>query len=277
MPVFLFWNLGRKPLLREVSQFCQQYSVDVLVLAETKFPDVELQHHLKDKTGSVYIAPYNELSSRVKFFFRYPPESIRQVADSYGLSIRELRPPLGKPILLAGVHLSSKLHADREEQTAQARLAVQMIEEAELNLGHERTLVIGDFNMNPFEGGLVDADSFHGVMAQSTAKKGSRQVRQVERKYFYNPMWGKFGDGSSGPPGTYYYRSTKNRAFFWNMFDQAIIRSDLLPSFEKGRLEVLTEINDCQLLGNDKISDEFSDHLPIMIELATELEGTTNV
>ncbi len=233
-------------------------------------PDVEIQRSLRRETETVYIAPFNELSSRIKFFFRYPPESVRQVADSYGVSIREIRPPVGMSLLLAGVHLSSKLYVDREEQSSQARLVTRMIEEAERSVGHERTLVIGDFNMNPFEGGLVDADSFHSVMAQSIAERKMRKVRQVERRYFYNPMWGKLGDGSQGPPGTYYYQGFKNRELFWNMFDQVLIRPELLPYYRKEALQVLTEVGDRQLLTGDRINGYFSEHLPIMIGLATE-------
>ncbi|MEL6881114.1 MAG: endonuclease/exonuclease/phosphatase family protein [Cyanobacteria bacterium J06607_10] len=270
MPVALFWNLNRKALGREVAQLCKIHNVDILVIAEAGLPDVALQHLLSQETKTTYIAPFNEFSSRVKFFFRYPPESIRLVADSYGLSIREVRPPIGESLLLVGVHLSSKLYADRNEQSAQARLAICTIAEAEQSVGHKRTLVIGDFNMNPFEGGLVDADTFHGVMDQSIAKENMRTVRQVERRFFYNPMWGKLGDSSEGPPGTYYYKSSKNREFFWNTFDQVLIRPELIPFYQEGLLKVLTEIYDTQLMTDGKISNDFSDHLPIMIKLATE-------
>ena len=105
MPTVLFWNLNRKKLTEEIAQLCKIHDVDILVLAEVEFSDTKLQRRLRYETGSPYIAPYNELSSRIKFFFRYPSESIRLAADSYGLSIREVHPPLGRSILLAGVHL----------------------------------------------------------------------------------------------------------------------------------------------------------------------------
>ncbi|MEL6263464.1 MAG: endonuclease/exonuclease/phosphatase family protein [Cyanobacteria bacterium J06626_6] len=273
MPTVLFWNLNRRGLTEEVSQLCRIHSVDILVLAEAGLSDLKFQRQLSRETGSAYIAPYNELSSRIRFFFRYPSESIRPAADSYGLSIREIRPPLGRSVLIAGVHLSSKRHADREEQLFQARDAVAKIAETEENLGHSRTLVIGDFNMNPFEGGLVDADSFHGVMTMHIAQKQDRNVRKMKRKFFYNPMWSRMGDGSEGPAGTYYYQRSRNREFFWHTFDQALIRPALLPSFRRENLKILTAVGSRSLLTEGEISSGYSDHLPIMIELTTELEG----
>ncbi|MGD1950100.1 MAG: endonuclease/exonuclease/phosphatase family protein [Leptolyngbyaceae cyanobacterium] len=273
MTKILFWNVNKKQLSQVASQICQEYDIDILVLAESLNSDVSIQKHLADKTQTTYIAPFNELSNRnIKFFFRYPTESIQPATDNYGISIREIKSPLAESILVAAVHLSSKLYADDNEQTAQTRQIVQSIEEAEENAGHSRTVVIGDFNMNPFEKGLVDADAFHGVMSQLTARKGTRNVRSTQRKFFYNPMWGRMGDLSEGPPGTYYYQASKNFELFWNTFDQVLLRPGLLNAFRKENLKVITEIGTNRFLTSDRLNkDEFSDHLPIMIELEIEL------
>ena len=274
MAVFLFWNVNRKAITREIATLCRHHNVDVLILAEANFTDFELQHHLREETKRVYITLYNELSSRLRFFFRYTPGAISPIYDIPNrLSVREIQPPSGNSILLAAVHLVSKLHADDSDQSSQARLVTRAIEEAEAKVGHRRTLVIGDFNMNPFEDGLVDADAFHGVMTQATAQKVTRIVGGTERNFFYNPMWGKFGDGSEGSPGTHYHPGSKNRQLFWNMFDQVLLRPDLLPVFETGNLKVLTEIGKTQLLKAGSIDRSISDHLPIMIKLPIELEG----
>lgn len=279
MAKILFWNTNKKELSKIIAQICREYDIDILILAEPGMDDVMLQKHLKNETQTVYIAPFNELSSRnIKFFFRYPTESIKPISDSYGVSIRELRSPLASPMLIAAVHLSSKLYADSNEQAAQTRQIIQSIKEAEENVGHDRTVVIGDFNMNPFEKGLVDADAFHSVMSQLIARKESRNVRKVKRKFFYNPMWSRMGDLSDGPPGTYYYQASKNFELFWNTFDQVLIRPDLLTTFRKETLKVVTEIGTNQFLETDKINqDDFSDHLPIMIELEIESGNSAEI
>ncbi len=273
MATFLFWNVHRNAIGKAIATLCKHHSVDVLILAEANFTDADFQKQLAIETGHRYFALYNGLASRLKFFVRDLSRAVIPVLDMPGmLSIREVRPLSGHPILLAAVHLSSKLYADSSHQYYQARTVVSAIEEAEARVGHSRTMVIGDFNMNPFEEGLVNADAFHSAMTQAISQKKSRKVGGINRRFFYNPMWGKLGDGSDGPTGTYYYRGSKNRQIFWNMFDQVLLRPDLLPIFTMDNLKILTEVGITSLLTANSIDRRFSDHLPIMIKLPIELE-----
>jgi hypothetical protein len=171
------------------------------------------------------------------------------------------------------VHIPSKLYRTGEEQTIISGRIVKKITEYEQSQGHTRTLVIGDFNMNPFETGLVSPDGFHGVMDKQIAMREKKIVQGEEKQFFYNPMWSRLGDGSVGCAGTYYY--DKNMInFFWNTFDQVLIRPSLLPCFHHNDLHVIDKVNEISLLKSGKISKQFSDHLPIMIKLTvTQLSG----
>lgn len=279
MTTFLFWNLNKKSLEQEVVQLCKEYEVDALILAEVKFPEADLQIELNKGTGHVYIAPHNtvpnQLSSQLHLFSKYSQNSIRRISDQYGVSIREIQPPIGQSILLVAVHLNSKLNATDDEQAFQARQTAQTIEEAEKIVGHSRTVVMGDFNMSPFEGGMIDADAFHGVMSQDIVKKWTRIVRKNTRNFFYNPMWSRMGDLSDGPPGTYYYRRSRNRELFWYTFDQILIRPDLLTYFDKENLRIIEEIDGKSLLKSARINNSaYSDHLPIVMTLPVENKET---
>jgi hypothetical protein len=123
--------------------------------------------------------------------------------------------------------------------------------------------------MNPFESGVVGAEGLHAVMDQRIARKISRTVRGEEKFFFYNPMWSYLGDYPSGPPGTYYYSSSRQVNFFWNMFDQVIIRPELLEFFDQGSLRILTLAGSTNLLNSSGVPDTkiSSDHLPIMFGL----------
>jgi len=83
-------------------------------------------------------------------------------------------------------------------------------------------------------------------------------------------MWSLFGDISAGPPGTYYHASSEHRVFFWNMFDQVLIRPDLLDAFNPRELEIIHTNGDISLLSSQNRPDDeqFSDHLPIRFTLA---------
>jgi len=218
---------------------------------------------------NVYIAPYNP-SSRLSFFFRYPAESIGLVADEGDIAIRRISPPIGLDIILVALHLPSKLYMTEDDQKFQAVRVSQLIQEAESNVGHARTLVIGDLNMNPFEVGIVGADGLHAVMAKTIAQKRSRKVQGKERPFFYNPMWGRMGDSSVGAPGTYYYAGSSYVSYFWNTFDQVLLRPDLLDFFSQDDLRVISKIGDKDLMTKNGISSSYSDHLPVIVTLHTE-------
>jgi endonuclease/exonuclease/phosphatase family metal-dependent hydrolase len=174
-----------------------------------------------------------------------------------------------RDILLAVTHFPSKRYWDDISQTAQCVELANSIKLQEEEVGHSRTVLVGDFNMNPFEDGMVIAGGLHAVMSREVATRGARTVSAKSYQFFYNPMWNLLGDVTPGPPGTYYYDNAVQKAFFWNMFDQVLVRPDLLTSFDNDDLKILTSVGETSLLSpngrpNTRIA---SDHLPILFKL----------
>jgi hypothetical protein len=116
---------------------------------------------------------------------------------------------------------------------------------------------------------MVGADALHAVMSRHIAARATRLVAGEERRFFYNPMWNHFGDHPPCPPGTYYYRGSNQVVFFWNMFDQVLIRPDLLEFFRDEDLSILDSAGGTQLLtaGGTPDTSIGSDHLPILFRL----------
>lgn len=123
--------------------------------------------------------------------------------------------------------------------------------------------------MNPFENGVVDPNALHGVMTKAIASRQSRTVMGENFPFFYNPMWAFFGDATPGPPGTYYREGHGDTAYFWNMFDQVLVRPDLLPAFENHGVFILDSDGSQSVLTSEGIpnSVDYSDHLPILLSL----------
>ena len=274
MLTLFFWNLNKQPLLTEIAEICHQYDVDIIVLAEF-LPDLatslllELNQNVRP-IDPVYIFQAS-LNQRVACFHRYSPERMRNVLDEGGISIKEVFPPLNAPFLLVGVHLPSKLHMTEDEQVFQATRLANVIVETERERDNPRTILIGDLNMNPFEKGIVSADGLHAVMDQTTARKASRVVQGRERSFFYNPMWSYMGDLSPGPPGTYYYPKGGYINYFWNTFDQVLLRPQILESFSVYSINVLTELNHVSLVNKGQKTPILSDHLPIIVQMSENL------
>jgi hypothetical protein len=270
MATFLFWNINKHDLTNEIITLCHQYEVDILILAEsTKINKIRFLERLNSGQLRKFVAPFNP-SDYLSFYFKYPIDSVKPITDDGRISIPQISPPIGITILLVALHLPSKLYKSNEEQSLGVPRIMQTIQEAETKMGHTNTMVIGDFNMNPFETGLIAASCFHAVMDQQTAREQNRIVDGQSKKYFYNPMWGRMGDTSIGPPGTYYYRGS-DISYFWNTFDQVLLRPNLLDYFSNEQLHIISKIGEKSLLDNKgKINKSISDHLPIIINLQLE-------
>jgi hypothetical protein len=261
----LFWNIKKKPLANEIKSLCDCHDIDILVLAENDMQDNYILPILNENTNRIFIAPFNP-SSKISFYTRI--HDFEFIFDSpYWGGIRKVTLPNGIEVLLVAVHIKSKCRSDEKEQAALSTRINSEIDRYENQQGHTRTIVIGDFNMNPFETGMVSADGFHAVMDKQTALKNSRVIQGQERKYFYNPMWSRLGDESEGSTGTHYYNSSGIIEYFWHTLDQVLLRPSLLSFYHQNNLKVIDEINGQSLIKRGKISDKFSDHLPLFIKL----------
>ncbi|MBI3268541.1 MAG: hypothetical protein HYZ53_05920 [Planctomycetes bacterium] len=82
-------------------------------------------------------------------------------------------------------------------------------------------------------------------------------------------MWGRMGDESPGPPGSYYYSSGEQATYFWNTFDQVLIRPSLLSRFVNKDLRVLEGDGKRSFLSKGGLPDPSvaGDHLPLLFRL----------
>lgn len=258
---FLFWNINRKQqLLPLLAEAASEHNPDVVVLVENP-----ISQALAIRSLPGFRFPAFSLADRVQLFFRIDPERCRTLYENPWLMAANLTPPAADPLLLIALHLPSKLFVDSFGQMTEASKAVKAIQQAEAVAGHQRTIVVGDFNMNPFEPGIVGADGFHAFMDRRDAR--DRTIRGVTYSSFYNPMWSRFGDLTPGSPGTHYYRGDMV-SFHWNMFDQVLLRPALAQTFSADHLNILDRIGDVSLVdSNGRPSRAFSDHLPILFEV----------
>ncbi|MCL4205217.1 MAG: hypothetical protein KJ000_22265 [Pirellulaceae bacterium] len=206
---------------------------------------------------------------KIRIYSRFPERAVAPVFDSGGISIRHVCAPGCRDFIMVAAHLPSKLRWQPGEQQDLCCRLRDFIEYAETQCGHQRTIVVGDLNMNPFEHGMVSSEGLHGVMARHDVKRKKRVVHGFDRYLFYNPMWAHFGERPNGPPGTYYSARSTPLSYYWNIFDQVLVRPDLLDSFPDDHLRILTKAGDMHLVGPTGRPDKtrVSDHLPILFQL----------
>jgi len=195
--------------------------------------------------------------------------TLRPVLETNRSTIRELSLPGLTTILLAVTHFQSKRNWSDDSQAIEMTLFSSEILQAEKDAQHSRTVLVGDLNMNPFDVGLVSAAALNAVMTREIALRGSRIVAGRSYPYFYNPMWGHFGDADENPPGTYYYDGSEHKTVFWNIFDQVLLRPELVDVFQNESLKILSTDGTNSFLSNRGHPDRTvaSDHLPIIFKL----------
>jgi endonuclease/exonuclease/phosphatase (EEP) superfamily protein YafD len=276
---FLFWNIRGKRLGHLVRALVDEHDADVVVLAELGEEPWDILTAL-NANDARHVFHMDELPTRAagrrqpRIYWRLSRDAIRPLRKDDGAIFYDLETITGRSILLVAVHLPSRLHRSEHDLTALAGRLGGVIREEEGRLGHQRTVVVGDFNMNPFDLGMMTCDAFHAVTTQAIARRRSRTVDGQERGFFYNPMWGCLGDRTPGPPGTYYYDSPGQLAHFWNTFDQVLVRPDLLDVFDADSVRILARAGEVSLLkpkSDRPDQDVASDHLPLLFSL--HLEG----
>jgi hypothetical protein len=265
---FLFWNLRNNRIQDALTVIAHKYSVDVIILAECAISPTEILLSLNKVGQSEYQRMGSSQCERIHCYARFSREYYRPVLESDRFSSYQLALPGLTNILVTAVHLVDRRNWSRESQASECRWLASQIELAEKTVGHQRSVLIGDLNMDPFDQGVVDANGLHGVMNRRIAQEEKRTIQGREHTYFYNPMWRLLGDDSRGVPGSYYYRNAEPVLYFWHMFDQVMIRPQLLSRFQHNSLAVLSEAEDLRLLTPRGIPNaSISDHLPIIFSL----------
>jgi exonuclease III len=263
---FLFWNTNNNSSFIPVKNIIEQHDVDVIILAECGFKTQELVVALNENQPLYFDENGLAQCEKIRIITKFNPKFLVPILENKRYSIRKLSLPLLDSILITGIHLPDKRNNDSNNQLLTSRSLYNDIVKMEFAHQNDKTIIIGDFNMNPFEDGMISVNGLNAVMSENIAKSGSRIIQEREFKYFYNPMWSFYGDLGNNVTGSYFYR--KNDNLPWNVFDQVLLRPALIPNFDKDSLIFLDSIEDESLLSKNGYPDKrFSDHLPIIFKL----------
>ncbi|MGX1373444.1 exonuclease III [Priestia megaterium] len=257
----LFWNVDKRKLNNYIVDIVMENKIDILSLAEYEDDIQELKRSFINLNYNIFELP--NLGSRIMLFTTLLPGSIERIMDKRHYTLfRVNHPSIGK-VMFGFIHLFSKMMKDENDYYSKISKIVSEIERVEKGNNSDYTILAGDFNMNPFEKGMLAGGALHAFPTIHEASKHQRTLDDEEYKMFYNPMWKFFGN-HDGVPGTYYTTPTHAYGLYWNLFDQVIYRPSLIGSIEN--IQIKTQIKENTLV-NDKFQIEVSDHLPLYFEL----------
>src|SRR4029077_12249456 len=121
-----------------------------------------------------------------------PRLSLPVPSDRY--DVWRLQLPLQKDLLLTLVHGLDKRNSTPAKQELFLQQVVAAVSYFEKEVGHERSIVLGDFNASPFESPVASTSGMHAVISRRIALGAPRRILNQSYPYFYNPMWNLLGD-----------------------------------------------------------------------------------
>ena len=279
----LFWNTGiRKSDVWEnpdkvsriedaVADAASENNCDIIILAEFPISTTGLCNQLsltgRDFRERYPIVPKARVKILADSFLKN--EIIR---DSRYYAVHDFR-IADYHFLLAGVHLPSKLHANERDIQITGRQLIEAVREAEAEVKHQKVVITGDFNANPFEDVIAGSDYLHAIFDSAIVERiRSRIVYGARKQIFYNPMWNLFGDYHD-PKGSYYSESGESYRLYWNIFDQVIMSADFIRAYRKESLKIITGTSGRQFADRSGKPDAsaYSDHFPLFFSFQEDL------
>jgi hypothetical protein len=170
MARFGFWNVNslrnlatdRREIPRYAAELAFERSLDVLFLIECAIPVGSLMAAFEGEPT------YYPISSgkRFKVFARFDPRFMQLLeppVTSDRFDIWHLTLPLQEDVLLCLVHGLDKRNNSLDKQELFLQQVVAALSYFENKISHNRSIVLGDFNANPFESPVASALGMHAV------------------------------------------------------------------------------------------------------------------
>lgn len=257
----LFWNLNRNSIEKNIIECLVENNIDIAIFTECNAIDIV---QIEKNLGQMYVyIEGTQKDTKIMVIAKTTLEvTIIQQQNRYSLcyvknAIQEY--------LLVGIHLEDRRNykiADRINLTIKP--LVNDIVQAEKSFECDNTIVIGDFNAEPYSEELLSKYSFNAVLFKSIIEKSEfTNPDGLRLKRFYNPILHYISE-DTGMYGSFYYEK-KHDTPYWYCLDQVLVRKALVDNL--AHVEYLKKINSTDLLSKMIPNKNISDHLPLLVKL----------
>lgn len=259
---YFFWNTKKNANIEVICKIGEVYQPDFIILAEYPLEDTTKLIEEINRVKSYYIIPV-VFNQRITIISSLKPSKVELYKESsYYRFVRIYEPDIQQNLNIGCLHFPSKLFADDDSISEVANKMSEYVKTIEDDI--TTTLLIGDFNMNPFEKGMLSLQGLHAYPQKEEANKREITLYGEKYKTFYNPMWKFLGDENTGL--TYFYSSkSKPHSLYWNIFDQFLLRPEIIDFMKE--IEIVKKVDNFKFLIDGKPNKQFSDHLPIFLKL----------
>lgn len=256
----LFWNLKRNALEDYIIDCIVENNVDIAIFSEFNGIDfIKIQKNL----GKMYSRILAVQEDRKVTLIAKTTFSITTVQQQNRYNIYYIKTAV-KDYILAAVHLEDRRNNKSVDRIKTISCLVADIEQTEKLLKCNNTIVIGDFNANPYDEELLSKYAFNAVLFKTIIDKSDlTSPNSLKLKRFYNPILHYISEDTQ-MYGSFYYEKDSCTPY-WHCLDQVLVRKSLANSLN--HIEYLKKINKKDLLKNTIPNGKISDHLPLWVNL----------
>ena len=256
----LFWNLCKHQNVKVIQELLAENEVDVALFCEYTETGV---NNLVKSLGTNYfrIIGFGGCK-KITMLARKPSISSAIIRrEQARFAIYSLR--MGNDrYLLAGVHLEDQRSYSEATRINTAHSIVDTVEEQEKALKIDKSIIIGDFNANPYSTEMIAKVSFNSVIFRSMMDAESISFEGKRKRRLYNPIL-QFLRDEDGKRGSYYY-SSNDTPLYWNAYDQVLMNKQAMISFLN--MEYITSTSRISLMSRKGPNKTYSDHLPLLVK-----------
>ncbi len=202
---YIFWNTNRKIDINSyIEKIIEAYVPDFFGMAEYVADGKSLENELKKKGLNYVYIP--KIGSRLDMLYKGDLNDVIHCSESEYYTIKII-PYERKRQIISVVHFPSKMYLDESGNAEIMHYMLQDIQEIKDKKKIKGVVILGDFNMNPFEAPMIEATALQAISSSEiVVQRKKRTYRSREREFFYNPMWNFLGDEKK-PIGSFYYKS----------------------------------------------------------------------
>ncbi|MTI89034.1 MAG: hypothetical protein FH748_13840 [Balneolaceae bacterium] len=254
-----FWNINNSiQSFNLAKDIVSQENESIFIVSE--FWDIYDQINLPDSFGFVNDDIHKRVGIITNNNFRVNFEESKKYYLITSLVFNSIK------IIICSVHFLAK-NKDPDVQKRIVEKTINEINESLNSYDSNNKIIIGDFNIEPFDDSMLNIYNFNSVSSIEHRSKLYKTYQDVDYDIYYNPFFSYHGDLSAGPPGTYFYeKETQTQP--WYIFDQALINSKFLNNIDTKECNVLEKLNGIGLTKKSgRPKTDYSDHLPIKIKI----------
>lgn len=259
----LFWNLKKNAIEVYLANCMIENNIDIAIVAE--FQGIEFSKldkclksnycHIEGIGGCEKIT----LLAKKDIFV-----TVKREQDRYVLYLIEKN---NNKYVLAGIHLQDRKNSDSQQRIAKIGRLVNDIKNLEESAKCKNTIIIGDFNANPYDIELLAMNAFNAVLFKEIILKSeTRTVDGETYRRFYNPILHYISEKTK-MYGSHYYNQGSATPI-WHCIDQVLVGKKLVNAIDD--VKYLKKINDKSLIKSIRPNTEISDHLPLLVSILEE-------